>query len=153
MRPFLRTKINKRYGLPSYLQHWAIALGDVEHKQYYEPYQEHDEPHHKVYEPHDEVHHKPDSKVYHEPHHEVYHEPYYEPYHHGYHHDCCPAVVDPYTYIALISAIALVTYFMRVAIVVKHGRKRRGTDYGGGYMGGGENLLRQAMMIGRTLKF
>ena len=32
---------------------------------------------------------------------------------------CCPPVVDPYTWIALIAGIALATYFLRVVIIVK----------------------------------
>ena len=43
----------------------------------------------------------------------------------GYGDDCCPPVVDPYTWLALIGAIALATYFLRVAIVVKFGRRKR----------------------------
>ena len=41
---------------------------------------------------------------------------------------CCPSTVDPYAWLALIGGIALATYFLRVAIVVKMptGRKRRG---------------------------
>ena len=41
---------------------------------------------------------------------------------------CCPSTVDPYAWLALIGGIALATYFLRVAIVVKMptGRRRRG---------------------------
>ena len=36
---------------------------------------------------------------------------------HG-HGGCCPPVVDPYTLLALLSGIALATYFLRVLITV-----------------------------------
>ena len=40
---------------------------------------------------------------------------------------CCPSTVDPYAWLALIGGIAMATYFLRVAIVVKMptGRKKR----------------------------
>ena len=41
--------------------------------------------------------------------------------------DCCPPVVDQYTWLALIAGIALATYFLRIAITtnIMAGRKRR----------------------------
>ena len=38
---------------------------------------------------------------------------------------CCPVVVDPYTYIALLSGIALVTWFLQMTIVMTTFSKRR----------------------------
>ena len=37
---------------------------------------------------------------------------------HGGYGGCCPPVVDPYTWLALIAGIALATYFLRVLITV-----------------------------------
>ena len=52
--------------------------------------------------------------------------------------DCCPPVVDPYTWLVMIGGIALATYFLRVAIVVKMPmrRRRRGVDPDPGYVDG-----------------
>ena len=36
----------------------------------------------------------------------------------GYDGDCCPPVVDPYTYLALLTGIALVTWFLQMTIVM-----------------------------------
>ena len=38
---------------------------------------------------------------------------------------CCPPVVDPYTWLALIGGIALATFFLQMAIVNIIGRKKR----------------------------
>ena len=49
----------------------------------------------------------------------------------GYGETCCPPVVDPYTWLALISGIALATYFLRITITTtlkKRRRKKRGAD-------------------------
>ena len=46
----------------------------------------------------------------------------------GYGGKCCPPVVDPYTFLALIGGIALATFFLQMAIVVAGipvGRKKR----------------------------
>ena len=32
--------------------------------------------------------------------------------------ECCPPVVDPYTYLALLAGIALVTWFLQMTIVM-----------------------------------
>ena len=32
--------------------------------------------------------------------------------------ECCPPVVDPYTYLALIAGMALVTWFLQMTIVM-----------------------------------
>ena len=47
----------------------------------------------------------------------------------GYGH-CCPAVFDPYTLVALVGGIALVTYFLRVVIIttVFAGKRSFGQD-------------------------
>ena len=46
-------------------------------------------------------------------------------YFHGY-DDCCPLVFDPLTYVALMSFIALATYFLWVAVTMNiMGRKRK----------------------------
>jgi len=47
--------------------------------------------------------------------------------------DCCPAVVDPYTWLALVAGIALATYFLRVVIVVKAPTGRKKRDMGESY--------------------
>ena len=39
--------------------------------------------------------------------------------------ECCPPVVDPYTWLALIGGIALATFFLQMAIVNIIGRKRK----------------------------
>ena len=42
------------------------------------------------------------------------------------HDDCCPLVVDPLTYIALLSFLVAATYFLWVAVTMNiMGRKRR----------------------------
>ena len=49
----------------------------------------------------------------------------------GYGETCCPPVVDPYTWLALISGIALATYFLRITITTtlkKRRRKKREDD-------------------------
>ena len=43
----------------------------------------------------------------------------------GYGDKCCPPVVDPYTWLALIGGIALATFFLQQAIVMNIGRKKR----------------------------
>ena len=46
----------------------------------------------------------------------------------GYGDKCCPPVVDPYTWLALIAGIALATFFLQMAIVNNipvGGRKKR----------------------------
>ena len=43
----------------------------------------------------------------------------------GYESSCCPPVVDPYTWLALISGIALATYFLRITITTTLKRKKR----------------------------
>ena len=48
---------------------------------------------------------------------------------------CCPPVVDQYTWLALISGIALATYFLRIAVTTNiMGRRRRKRE-------GAENFL------------
>ena len=46
--------------------------------------------------------------------------------------ECCPPVVDPYTYIALLAGMALVTWFLQMTIVmtmfVPPRRKRSSED-------------------------
>ena len=32
--------------------------------------------------------------------------------------ECCPPVVDPYTYLALLAGVALVTWFLQMTIVM-----------------------------------
>ena len=41
---------------------------------------------------------------------------------------CCPNVVDPYTWVALLGGVLLATYFLRLAIInnISRRRKRRG---------------------------
>ena len=50
----------------------------------------------------------------------------------GGHGGCCPPVVDQYTWLALITGIALTTYFLRVAVTTnimgRRRRKREGVD-------------------------
>ena len=47
----------------------------------------------------------------------------------GYGDKCCPPVVDPYTWLALIGGIALATFFLQMAIVNIIGkRKKRSAD-------------------------
>ena len=47
-------------------------------------------------------------------------------------HGCCPPVVDQYTWLALITGIALATYFLRVAVTTNiMGRRRRRRREGG----------------------
>ena len=45
----------------------------------------------------------------------------------GYGDKCCPPVVDPYTWLALIGGIALATFFLQMAIVnnIPPGRRKR----------------------------
>ena len=43
----------------------------------------------------------------------------------GYGDSCCPPVVDPYTWLALIAGIALATYFLRITITTTLKRKKR----------------------------
>ena len=45
----------------------------------------------------------------------------------GYGDKCCPPVVDPYTWLALIGGIALATFFLQMAIVnnIMPGRRKR----------------------------
>ena len=43
----------------------------------------------------------------------------------GYGDKCCPPVVDPYTWLALIAGIALATYFLRITITTTLKRKKR----------------------------
>ena len=39
---------------------------------------------------------------------------------------CCPPVVDPYSWVALLGGITLTTYFLRVAIITNiMGRRKR----------------------------
>ena len=48
--------------------------------------------------------------------------------HGGYFDDCCPPVVDPLTFTALMSFLALATYFLRIRItmdLMMAGRKKR----------------------------
>ena len=50
----------------------------------------------------------------------------YGGYSHGGYDDCCPLVFDPLTYTALMSFIALATYFLWVAVTMNiMGRKRK----------------------------
>jgi len=52
----------------------------------------------------------------------------------GYGDKCCPPVVDPYTWLALIAGIALATFFLQMAIVNNipvGGRKKRSYKEGG----------------------
>ena len=48
----------------------------------------------------------------------------------GYGEQCCPPVIDPYTWLALVGGIALATYFLREAIVmnIMMNRKKRSTE-------------------------
>jgi hypothetical protein len=43
----------------------------------------------------------------------------------GYGDSCCPPVVDPYTWLALIAGIGLATYFLRITITTTLKRKKR----------------------------
>ena len=76
----------------------------------------------------------------------------------GYGDDCCPPVVDPYTWLALIAGIALATYFLRVVIIVKMPPGRRKRDIGQMYedreeeRDKAENLV-GAVFSGRTYIF
>ena len=36
----------------------------------------------------------------------------------GAHGECCPPVVDPYTFLALIAGISLITWFLQMVIVM-----------------------------------
>ncbi len=48
--------------------------------------------------------------------------------HHYGHHDCCPLVVDPLTFLCLLCAILGATYFLNVVItmsIVANNRRRR----------------------------
>ena len=36
----------------------------------------------------------------------------------GHHGECCPPVVDPYTFLALIAGISLITWFLQMVIVM-----------------------------------
>ena len=61
----------------------------------------------------------------------------------GYGDKCCPPVVDPYTWLALIAGIALATFFLQMAIVnnIPPGRKKRS------YAEGGEEEDMQNMIL------
>ena len=50
----------------------------------------------------------------------------------GHGDQCCPPVVDPYTWLALIGGIALATFFLQMAIVNIIGKKRRRRRDAGG---------------------
>lgn len=43
----------------------------------------------------------------------------------GYGHDCCEAVVDPYTWAALMAGVTLATYFLRQAVIANVERRRK----------------------------
>ena len=73
---------------------------------------------------------------YYHPGYEDYHDVGYSSYHNdhgaysgggGYgHSDCCPLVVDPLTYIALLSFLAIATYFLQQLIIMSMlSRKKR----------------------------
>merc|ERR1711892_221344 len=63
----------------------------------------------------------------------------------GYGDQCCPPVVDPYTFLALIGGIALATFFLQMAIVNIIGKKRRRRDAGGEEWISGEEVLSDEM--------
>ena len=51
--------------------------------------------------------------------------------------ECCPPVVDPYTYLALLAGVALVTWFLQMTIVMTEftppddmGRFKRSSEKG-----------------------
>jgi hypothetical protein len=46
----------------------------------------------------------------------------------GYGDDCCPPVVDPFTWLALIGGIALATFFLQQAIVKNVMPKKKKRD-------------------------
>ena len=47
----------------------------------------------------------------------------------SYGNNCCPPVVDPYTWLALIAGICLATYFLRIAITTNVTAKKRKKRY------------------------
>ena len=51
----------------------------------------------------------------------------------GYGYNCCPPVVDPYTFLALIGGIALATYFLRVLIVTTTVSRNSSGHFRGAY--------------------
>ena len=46
----------------------------------------------------------------------------------GYGDDCCPPVVDPFTWLALIGGIALATFFLQQAIMKNVTPKKKKRD-------------------------